>query len=212
MSRYRRGHYRRSPNGGYHYVRGHEVRFGGRSSKLPRDSKPQFKWVHPMPDRPNAVCPVCGAPVFFWKNERGSKVWFDSIGFPWPKHPCLDLSAISSLDQALTSQARSFAEGPLPQAQRVENAELASPALTGCGCLVLAPVLIVPVALVLGWAVRGVALGVSNEMIDVLIWVTVTLVILAAVAATTWVTWRSLTITAQAQRALDLGRRMGGPR
>ncbi len=39
----------------------------------------------------NAACPVCGAPVFFFSNENGSKVFFDSIGPPWPKHPCTDV-------------------------------------------------------------------------------------------------------------------------
>jgi len=38
----------------------------------------------------NAQCPVCGAPVFFYKNNEGSRVFFDSLGPPWPKHPCTD--------------------------------------------------------------------------------------------------------------------------
>lgn len=38
---------------------------------------------------PNARCPVCGALVYFYANEHGSKVWFDEVGPPWPKHPCL---------------------------------------------------------------------------------------------------------------------------
>jgi len=40
--------------------------------------------------RPNAKCPVCGAPVFFYQNEFGSRVFFDELGPPWPKHPCTD--------------------------------------------------------------------------------------------------------------------------
>ena len=39
---------------------------------------------------PNAVCPVCNAPVFFYQNEVGSRVYFDELGPPWPKHPCTD--------------------------------------------------------------------------------------------------------------------------
>lgn len=39
---------------------------------------------------PNAVCPVCGAFVYFYANEFGSRVYFDEIGPPWPKHPCTD--------------------------------------------------------------------------------------------------------------------------
>lgn len=39
---------------------------------------------------PNARCPVCGAPVFFYTNASGSRVYFDDLGPPWPKHPCTD--------------------------------------------------------------------------------------------------------------------------
>lgn len=41
---------------------------------------------------PNAECPVCGASVFFYQNEFGSRVYFDELGPPWPKHPCTDQS------------------------------------------------------------------------------------------------------------------------
>ena len=39
---------------------------------------------------PNAKCPVCDADVFFYKNSHGSRVFFDDLGPPWPKHPCTD--------------------------------------------------------------------------------------------------------------------------
>jgi hypothetical protein len=39
---------------------------------------------------PNAKCPVCGDAVFFYANEHGSRVFFDDLGPPWPKHPCTD--------------------------------------------------------------------------------------------------------------------------
>jgi hypothetical protein len=39
---------------------------------------------------PNADCPVCGQPVFFYQNHSGSRVYFDELGPPWPKHPCTD--------------------------------------------------------------------------------------------------------------------------
>jgi hypothetical protein len=41
---------------------------------------------------PNASCPVCGASVFYYQNEHGSRVFFDELGWPWPKHPCTDNS------------------------------------------------------------------------------------------------------------------------
>jgi len=41
---------------------------------------------------PNASCPVCGASVYYYQNEHGSRVFFDELGWPWPKHPCTDNS------------------------------------------------------------------------------------------------------------------------
>lgn len=41
---------------------------------------------------PNASCPVCGARVFYYENAHGSRVFFDELGPPWPKHPCTDRS------------------------------------------------------------------------------------------------------------------------
>lgn len=38
----------------------------------------------------NARCPVCSAAVFFYANAAGSRVYFDDLGPPWPKHPCTD--------------------------------------------------------------------------------------------------------------------------
>jgi len=41
---------------------------------------------------PNARCPVCGAQVFFYQSPYGGRVYFDELGWPWPKHPCTDNS------------------------------------------------------------------------------------------------------------------------
>jgi hypothetical protein len=43
---------------------------------------------------PNAPCPKCGIPVFFYASPYGGKVYFDELGPPWPKHPCMDSSPI----------------------------------------------------------------------------------------------------------------------
>jgi hypothetical protein len=45
---------------------------------------------------PNAKCPVCGCRVFFYQNEYGSRVFFDDLGPPWPKHACTDNSWYAS--------------------------------------------------------------------------------------------------------------------
>lgn len=47
---------------------------------------------------PNALCPVCGEKVFFYQNNNGSRVFFDSLGKPWPKHPCTDKEGYSTKD------------------------------------------------------------------------------------------------------------------
>jgi hypothetical protein len=35
------------------------------------------------------VCPVCRAEIFFHTNGNGDVVFFDELGWPWPKHPHL---------------------------------------------------------------------------------------------------------------------------
>ncbi len=37
---------------------------------------------------PNAKCPSCKAEVFYYENTYGSKVFFEKLGTPWPKHNC----------------------------------------------------------------------------------------------------------------------------
>jgi hypothetical protein len=39
---------------------------------------------------PNARCPECDDPVFFYRSPYGGSVYFDKLGVPWPKHPCMD--------------------------------------------------------------------------------------------------------------------------
>jgi hypothetical protein len=41
---------------------------------------------------PNAHCPVCGESVFFYRSPYDGRVFFDQLGWPWPKHRCTDNS------------------------------------------------------------------------------------------------------------------------
>lgn len=101
MTRFwRAGHWRTSMYGDRHWVEGHWVDRDGWAgswaySALPRASSETGAaagtWVNP-----NATCPVCGAPVFFYSNDFGSRVFFDAMGHPWPKHPCTDSSSVAS--------------------------------------------------------------------------------------------------------------------
>lgn len=102
-----------------------------------------------MPSEPNAICPICGASVYFWRNQSGSKVWFDALGHPWPKHPCLDF-AVATTRQIQTAtglrdltmvevrEAQRSAEGPLPPTRVVTAI---APPETG-GCLTVAAVVL----------------------------------------------------------------------
>ncbi len=52
---------------------------------------------------PNSDCPVCGVPTFFYQNAFGSRVYFDDLGPPWPKHPCTDNRQHSFVSSGETS-------------------------------------------------------------------------------------------------------------
>jgi hypothetical protein len=58
---------------------------GGPSSPSPSQFRTVESYVNP-----NAYCPVCGDKVFFFQSRYGGRVYFDDVGWPWPKHPCTD--------------------------------------------------------------------------------------------------------------------------
>jgi hypothetical protein len=39
---------------------------------------------------PNASCPVCQQSVYYYQNDIGSRVFFDTLWPDWIKHPCTD--------------------------------------------------------------------------------------------------------------------------
>ncbi len=61
-------------------------------------------------------CPICGAPVYFYQNEHGARVYFEELGPPWPKHPCTDLPQ---------AQRKNFKTKPMRPSAR-EGAEVAT--------------------------------------------------------------------------------------
>lgn len=101
----RRGHYRTNANGTTFWVRTHRVRRDHWDFDTLRALSPSSS-VYVASDflrrsnvgsgrqgcfvNPNARCPVCNVPVFFYVNSFGSRVYFDDLGPPWPKHPCTD--------------------------------------------------------------------------------------------------------------------------
>lgn len=98
---WRDGFWRTSANGIEHWVSGHWVeREDWSRTGYPEGSRESVHGIlHSLRAtgsatacyvNPNANCPVCGAEVFFYQNENGSRVYFDELGPPWPKHPCMD--------------------------------------------------------------------------------------------------------------------------
>jgi hypothetical protein len=79
------------------------------------------------PDWPNATCPLCGAAVWFWRNDAGSKVYFDALGAPWPKHPCMDFSTAGPSPSSRPRTA-------VPAGRSPSSTSSASGAETGPGC------------------------------------------------------------------------------
>lgn len=103
MTRFNRtGHHRTNQHGTIHWVRGHTVsrddfthdaaqirNFANhRSAGAFLDKHGAGKFGSACLVIPNARCPVCQAHVFFYANKFGSRVFFDNLGPPWPKHPC----------------------------------------------------------------------------------------------------------------------------
>lgn len=58
---------------------------------------------------PDAICPVCGMKVFFYQSPNGGRVFFDDLGWPWPKHPCTDNRAKVARRPERVSAGRIFA-------------------------------------------------------------------------------------------------------
>lgn len=58
---------------------------------------------------PNARCPNCFARVYFYRSPDGGSVYFDDLGPPWPKHPCMD----TGKKPFLHGKTRSALERPL---------------------------------------------------------------------------------------------------
>jgi hypothetical protein len=63
------------------------------TARAPHWSVPPLTSTYTSYVNPNASCPVCGAPVFFYQSPSGGRVFFDELGPPWPKHPCTDHSS-----------------------------------------------------------------------------------------------------------------------
>lgn len=105
MTRFwREGHWRWR-DGQRHWVDGHFVErddwdrfsYGSGVDRQWRAFKSGRSWPRRFLDvgEPNATCPVCGEDVWFFRNVNGGSAYFDALGKPWPKHPCMDSRMIN---------------------------------------------------------------------------------------------------------------------
>lgn len=135
----RRGHFRTNAHGTTFWVAEHSV---GRDIWLraaleadgPRREAYSTLKQHGVSSRtscfivPNSKCPVCGADVYFYCNSQGSRVYFDELGPPWPKHGCMDRGR----SKASTVQGAQHAPRlrPLGQIQEILSAaDLVGPSI-----------------------------------------------------------------------------------
>jgi len=62
-------------------------------------------------------CRHCGAKVFYFSCDCGSKVFFDSLGWPWPVHDCVN----SILQQVEISIAEEYARRVAERHERLRR-------------------------------------------------------------------------------------------
>lgn len=98
---WRAGHWRTSVYGDRHWIEAHWVTRDTGSWGYSAPSTPQERQRGGSGElvdnfNPNARCPICNARVFFYQNDFGSRVYFDALGPPWPKHPCMDWDSAST--------------------------------------------------------------------------------------------------------------------
>ena len=72
---------------------------------------------------PNASCPRCRAKVFYYESPYGGKVYFDQMGPPWPKHPCMDIYSYGASHTKVTGRkiGVSFISQPKPELIKIED-------------------------------------------------------------------------------------------
>lgn len=75
------------------------------------------------PDKPNSHCPMCGAPVWFFRNRNGGCAYFDALGKPWPLHPCMELQQKTADRQTATEVIRIFEDSSASQGRSFADAK-----------------------------------------------------------------------------------------
>ncbi|WP_406645937.1 hypothetical protein QEZ52_18420 [Aliisedimentitalea scapharcae] len=84
----RRGHIRTNQHGTTFQVREHALNSATSSRIFDLRWKRDQAYVNGAVTY-QTICPQCKTTVYFYRNEHGSRVFFDALGKPWPKHACM---------------------------------------------------------------------------------------------------------------------------
>lgn len=123
---WREGHYRSGADGRDHWVEGHYVQREDWVHSPPMSEERRswlagVNWSRAYLDEglPNSRCPRCGQAVWFFRNSSGGCAYFDELGKPWPKHPCMDSRAVANRTaawQAIVDYHEAYGISELDQA------------------------------------------------------------------------------------------------
>ena len=86
---------------------------GGESPRWIRDGN-ALRWLNTDDLCRPTACPICKNEVYFVRHNGGS-VWFDDLGWPWPKHPCFG-GDLTSLMRGTVSECDSSNTTPVVSA------------------------------------------------------------------------------------------------
>lgn len=135
----RRGHWKTNSNGTTFWVGGHNVnrddwdRYSYSKHKT-YQSEETIKYCcfqFSSFVNPNAKCPVCGEDVYYYESPYGGKVYFDSLGPPWPKHSCIDYGVAGTITQESHYKIWSTNIWRPFQVEKIEELENGSYKVTG---------------------------------------------------------------------------------
>lgn len=66
---------------------------------------------------PNARCPVCQQKVYFYRSPHNGRVYFEELGPPWTKHPCMESANNKKAEPIYLPQQSYFMTCPPPNSE-----------------------------------------------------------------------------------------------
>mgnify|MGYP003625743039 CR=1 FL=1 len=65
-------------------------------------------------------CPGCKKDIYFYQNDHGSKVYFDQLGDPWPKHKCKLLQRYIGIEKNKKNKSKQLKNKALGKNAKVD--------------------------------------------------------------------------------------------